>query len=119
MIPCIIFSKLVYGDLNQIVSTIDFSNDALFADPYCSCCIIKNMCKTCYGMNLKDRGELYDRDKTSCLMSKIEVEATCIYQMKYLKDIKDRELSKDEINTIETAAYFLKKVSNDIDLYLE
>ncbi len=82
--PCVVFSPLVFGsDSPADVSAIDFRNDALFIDDECGGCSIKNLCKTCYGLNLKHRGNLATRDKTLCKMYREEVRATCKFQRDY------------------------------------
>lgn len=95
--PCVIFTPLVWGlDIREKIETIDFTNIELFSDSACHNCFIKNMCKTCYGFNLKERGNLFERDKRSCNIKKIELLFVCKFQSNILQRITHRPLTTKE-----------------------
>ena len=50
---------------------IDFSDSNKFSDNKCSICLIKNICSTCYGINLVREDSLSTRDKNLCELNKI------------------------------------------------
>jgi uncharacterized protein len=56
--PCIVFTPIVFGkDIQPKISKINFKNDDIFFDNECQDCFIKNMCKTCYGLKLRNSFE--------------------------------------------------------------
>lgn len=103
--PCVIFTPLVSGiDMRNQLKGVSFDNPTIFADPECSNCFIRNMCKTCYGFNLQERGNLASRDKSVCAMFHVEIHAICMFQRELLQNIaKIRNLSKAEIHRLQKA----------------
>ncbi len=114
--PCVIFTPLVAGkDMRKEFVKIDFSNPSMFADPECSDCFIRNMCKTCYGFNLLQRGNIATRDKTACSMIRIEINAICLFQGLLLRNTAiKRELTEIEIQRLNRAntAFMATKLQN-------
>lgn len=50
---------------------IDFSNVEFFISNDCTNCLIKNICSTCYGINLRDRANVTKRDLELCEFNRI------------------------------------------------
>ena len=50
---------------------IDFKENDIFTDNECNSCLIKNICGTCYGLNIRSRGDIKKRDKHLCDFNKI------------------------------------------------
>lgn len=102
--PCVIFSPMVFGrDIREELSGIRFDRAELFADQACADCFIRNMCKTCYGFNLKERGALAVRDKSICGIYRAEIRAICRFQRDLLRSITDREFTAPERERLERA----------------
>lgn len=69
--PCHLFLPIVHGQerVEDIINGIDFSNDACLIDAECLKCPIAKLCRTCYGYNQLDRGNVKARNKTKSLVS--------------------------------------------------
>jgi radical SAM protein with 4Fe4S-binding SPASM domain len=50
---------------------IDFRNSDLFSNNDCKTCLIRNICGTCYGINIRSRGDIAKRDLKLCDFKKI------------------------------------------------
>jgi radical SAM protein with 4Fe4S-binding SPASM domain len=50
---------------------VDFLNNEMFSSNECLTCLIKNICPTCYGINLVHNGSISKRDKNLCELNKI------------------------------------------------
>lgn len=93
--PCIIFSPLVLKQ-NEDWRNIDFTDKNIFEDEDCKGCIIKNMCKTCYGFNYKYRGHIHSRDKRLCPMYKTEIKAICFFQKRFIENRAKQHIMTDK-----------------------
>lgn len=103
--PCVIFTPLVSGqDMRGLLHGVRFDDPAVFADPACAGCFIRNMCKTCYGFNLRERGSLAERDKSVCGMFRVEIGAICSFQRDLLRSFaRVRNLSDAESQRLRRA----------------
>jgi len=87
--PCVMFTPLVSGnEVRAELEKIHFDDPVIFADDACAGCFIKNMCKTCYGLNLQERGCLASRDKSLCGMYRAEIYAICRFQRDLLRSLQ-------------------------------
>ena len=50
---------------------LNFSDNHLFSDDECKRCLIKNICPTCYGINLVRENDVKKRDRNLCELYKI------------------------------------------------
>lgn len=50
---------------------IDFNDNELFSSDDCKECLIRNICGTCYGINIRSRGNITKRDMQLCDFNKI------------------------------------------------
>lgn len=103
--PCVIFTSLVFGrDIRGELKNVRFDDPAAFADPICAGCFIRNLCKTCYGFNLRERGTLAERDKSVCRMHRTEILAVCTFQRDLLRNFaRERELTGPESGRLRQA----------------
>lgn len=117
--PCVIFSPIVWGkDIRNSIASIDFSDIESFSDKDCRDCFIRNACKTCYGFNLLERGNLACRDKHSCNAKKIELLFVSKFQIELLKKVTQRALSAKELVRLQQAKKAFEVLSNELSVYL-
>lgn len=92
---------------------IDFSNESFFQNIDCANCIIKNICTTCLGMNLRENIQISGKDSIICEFNKILALATSYMFGKkialgYNLDINNNNLSL----TIEAITKIQNEYSN-------
>lgn len=94
--PCHMFTPFILGKSNINVA---LSADDSCLDNRCRKCDYKNLCKTCYGMNLIERSDVKKRTRQYCLLSRAEIDACVYYKGRlYEKRIKNGEaIPNDEI----------------------
>ena len=95
--PCHLFLPMVHGNKNVLsdLKNVDFSNPNHLINQECINCNIKEVCKTCYGYNYLQRGDIKNRDKNMCNLRLVEAQVISAFQIKYLtlkKDLSDYEL---------------------------
>ena len=104
--PCHLFVPInhEHKDAAELLTHIDFSNDALFQDPKCKDCKILRICKTCYGFNYRDRGSIENRDRRACRMQLVEAQIVSDFQINWLMNIqKQRPLKPMELLALKGA----------------
>lgn len=104
--PCHLFLPITHGDVNALdkLSAIDFFDDYSLIDDNCRDCRMLRICKTCYGFNYKDRGDVRKRDRRACRMQLAEAQVVSDYQICWLTNIsKSRELSPMEVFSLKGA----------------
>lgn len=104
--PCHLFVPITHGryKAKDELSKIDFCDDEYFQDENCVDCKIRRVCKTCYGFNYKDRGDVRKRDKRVCKMMLVEAQVISVFQIHYLMALKKRrDLIEFELLALEGA----------------
>lgn len=98
--PCHLFLPIVIGNANidNVMSEIDFENDRSLIDEHCLKCPIRNICRTCYGYNLLERGSVRNRNMTKCKMQLVEAEIISSFQIQYLMDRRNTLTKNDKLN---------------------
>lgn len=89
--PCQMLSPLVIDEkkAREIQQLILQTDESAYADSKCAGCILRNDCPTCMATNYLARNVFSLRDTTHCVLTRLEVLATCILQ-------KTRLLAKSE-----------------------
>ena len=96
--PCHLFLPMVHGhtDVLNDIRDIDFSNPNLLIDKECKECPVLKVCKTCYGYNYAQRGDVIKRDKGMCKLRLTEAQSISAFQIKYFmakkENLSDYEL---------------------------
>ena len=104
--PCHLFVPITHGRPNAAkeLARIDFHDDAAFQDESCAQCGIRRICKTCYGFNYRDRGDLRRRDRRVCRMMLAEAQVIAPFQIRYLLALKKRRaLTRFELLALQGA----------------
>lgn len=100
MYPCHLFLPIVHGGeiADSVVSTIDFTRDEQLISPDCLSCPISKLCRTCYGFNLLERGDIRARNRSKCKMQLIEIQVISSFQIQYFlsreNTLKEEDRSK-------------------------
>lgn len=89
--PCHLFLPMVHGHNNVLneIKNINFSNHSLLIDEECKKCPALKICKTCYGYNYAQRGNVNKRDKGMCKLRLIEAQSISAFQIKYFTSKKN------------------------------
>ena len=104
--PCHLFVPITHGreDAKMDLAKINFFDDERFLDETCNECKLKRVCKTCYGFNYRDRGDIRKRDRRVCRMMLVEAQVISAFQINYLMTLrKERELNKFELAALQGA----------------
>lgn len=104
--PCHLFVPITHGrsEAAAELARIDFHDDENFQDPTCADCLIRRICKTCYGFNYRDRGDLRRRDRRVCRMMLAETQVIATFQLHYLTALqKRRPLDRFELLALQGA----------------
>lgn len=111
--PCHMFVPITHGRENAAgeLSRIDFHDHRAFQDAECAECGMLRICKTCYGFNYKERGDLRRRDRRVCRMMLAEAQVISAFQIHYLMALKKRR----PLETVELLA--LKGALRCYELY--
>ncbi len=111
--PCHLFLPMVHGNRNvlQDIKEVDFSNPANLVDEHCGACPVLKICRTCYGYNYTQRGDVGKRDKGMCKLRLVEAQVISAFQIKYFTSLK-RELSAYELLTLKAALSCYKRLKN-------
>ena len=109
--PCHLFLPVVHGkDLYDELNKIDFSDRERMFDESCRQCGLKSICRTCYGFNYNERGDVSRRDKTVCRMQLAEIQVISAFQINYLMArSKERNLSGEELLRLQAAVKCYEK----------
>ena len=89
--PCHLFIPIVRGNDEYKIENgrIDFNDDASLIDSDCLKCPLAKLCRTCYGYNLLDRGDVRNRNMTKCKMLLVEMQVISSFQIQYFMQRKD------------------------------
>lgn len=92
--PCHMLSPLVMDEEKalEIQQMVKNADPSAYKDKKCADCILRNDCPTCMATNYLARHDFGLRDTTHCILTRLEVLATCVLQ-------KNRLLSKSEHDT--------------------
>jgi sulfatase maturation enzyme AslB (radical SAM superfamily) len=95
---------IVHGQkgIERIMNNIDFTNDASLISKECLKCPIAKLCRTCYGYNQLDRGDVKARNMTKCKMLLAELEVISSFQIQYFMQRKD-SLNPDDLKKLSSA----------------
>lgn len=101
--PCHLFLPIVHGDEKAgALAEIDFRDDSRLVDDHCIECPLVHLCRTCYGYNQIDRGDVRNRNLTKCKMLLNELDVISCFQIKYFMKHKD-SLSREEMLKLDAA----------------
>ena len=111
--PCHLFVPIVHGlkKIKEITTRIDFTDDSVLIDSECLKCPIAKLCRTCYGYNMLDRGDVKARNKTKCKMLLAELQVISSFQIQYFMQRKEK-LKEEEKNKLSTALMGYELVHN-------
>lgn len=97
---CHMFTPLVLGDKATQRDCIDWkSRLECNEDPFCRECVLKYICPTCCGFNLRYRGDIALRDHSMCRMFFVQTLRSCEFQIKAVL------ARRTALNGIEEAKY--------------
>ena len=102
--PCHLFLPIVHGQkgIENIISSIDFTDDSCLIDNECLQCPISKLCRTCYGYNQLDRGSVKARNMTKCKMLLTELQVISSFQIQYFMQRKQK-LKPGDLNKLSDA----------------
>ena len=111
--PCHLFLPMVHGKNSVLedIKDVDFSNPSVLVDGSCLSCPILKICKTCYGYNYSQRGNITHRDKDMCKLRLVEAQVISTFQIKYFTSLK-RELTDYELLMLKTALACYKHIKD-------
>ena len=118
--PCHLFLPIVHGrEEYDSISKLDFSDPASLVAKECKECPIVKLCRTCYGYNYLDRGDVANRDKSKCKMHLVEAQVISAFQINYLMQKQEREkLTTDDLLMLKAAVVCYEKTKNlSIDIF--
>ena len=104
--PCHLFVPITHGRSEAVdeLKEVDFFDDKRFLDDSCNGCKLQRVCKTCYGFNYRDRGDVRKRDFRVCKMMLVEAQVISAFQINYLMALrKERELNTFELTALQGA----------------
>ncbi|MBQ9558915.1 MAG: 4Fe-4S cluster-binding domain-containing protein [Bacteroidaceae bacterium] len=104
--PCHLFLPIVHGrNIDKELNSIDFTDNERMFDDSCRQCKLKPICRTCYGFNFLERGDVCKRDKTMCRMQLAEVQVISAFQIhRLMQQSRTRKLTGEELLQLEAAA---------------
>lgn len=110
--PCQMFIPIsLENDKWNEIENIDLRADRTFySDPDCINCSIRNLCKKCPGLNLKERGHIGIRDKRMCEFTKAEVMATSKYKVNTLLQKNVDDLTKEDYYELSAAKQLISSL---------
>lgn len=94
---CHLFTPVVLGEYAVDMSQIDFSCETVTEDSFCKSCILKVVCPTCAGFNLRYRGDISARDHRWCGLMIAQFQVASIFQQKYIAALErpsDEDVSR-------------------------
>lgn len=103
--PCHLFLPIVHGreDYDKI-SALNFSDTTKLVSEECTCCPLRHACRTCYGYNYLDRGNIARRNPCNCRMQLAEAQVVSAFEINYLMQrAKKQKLSDDELLMLKAA----------------
>ena len=112
--PCHLFLPIVHGrEEYDKIATLDFTNPSALITKECSNCPIVSLCRTCYGYNYLERGNIANRDKSRCKMHLIEAQVVSAFQINYLMAKQEQtQLSAEELLMLKSAVLCYEKTKD-------
>lgn len=103
--PCHLFLPIVHGrNIDNELAEIDWRDNRKIFDDTCLNCGMKQICRTCYGFNFIERGDVSKRDKTTCEMLLVEAQVISAFQINYLmQKSRTQELNSEELLRLQAA----------------
>lgn len=120
--PCHLFLPVVHGrEAYAEISALDFSDPANLVSATCAGCPLRHICRTCYGYNYLERGDVTRRNPTNCRMQLAEAQVVSAFEIKYLMQRSEhRALTEDELLMLKAAVRCYRTVeklkSEDLSL---
>lgn len=111
--PCHLFLPIVHGKegIEEILKGLDFTDDSSLISEECVKCPIAKLCRTCYGYNQLDRGDIKSRNMTKCKMLLAELQVISSFQVQYFMQRKD-QLTEEDTEKLATALKGYELVHN-------
>lgn len=113
--PCHLFLPIVHGDkdVKGYLNTISWKTPERFWEGDCKKCELRQICRTCYGFNYTQRGDVANRDKRLCNMLLAEAQIGSQFQINYyMKLSTNRELTTEELLYLQAALVCYEKFKN-------
>ena len=103
--PCHLFLPVVHGrNIDKELAETDFRDNRRMFDDSCLDCKMMQICRTCYGFNFIERGDVSKRDKTTCRMLLAEAQVISAFQVNYLmQKSRTQELGSEELLMLQAA----------------
>ena len=103
--PCHLFLPIVRGrEEYDRIAALDFSDPAKLVSEACARCPMRHACRTCYGYNYLDRGDIACRNPDNCKMQLAEAQVVSAFEINYLIQLsKRRRLTDDELLMLKAA----------------
>lgn len=111
--PCHLFIPIVRKNDEYKIENqkIDFNDDSSLIDSECLACPIAKLCRTCYGYNLLDRGDVKNRNMFKCKMLLTELQVISSFQIQYFMNRKDT-LDNESIEKLDAVIKAYELVHN-------
>ena len=84
---CHLFTPVVLGDHTVERNQVDFRCETVAEDVFCKSCVLKAVCPTCAGFNLRYRGDIRSRDHRWCSLMVAQFQIAALFQQKYIATI--------------------------------
>lgn len=120
--PCHLFLPVVHGrEKHAEIAALDFSDPAKLTSGACAACPLRHICRTCYGYNYLERGDISSRNPTNCRMQLAEAQVVSAFEINYLMQRSaERVLTEDELLLLKAAVRCYRTVeklgSEDLSL---
>ncbi len=110
--PCHLFLPIVHGrEEYDKISALDFSDPAKLLSKQCTNCPLRHACRTCYGYNYLDRGDITRRNPANCRMQLAEAQVVSAFEINYLiQRSKRQNLNDDELLMLKAAVHCYRTV---------
>jgi len=111
--PCHLFLPLVHGrEEYDRIAALDFSSPEKLLDPACAECPLRHACRTCYGYNDLDRGDISQRNRTNCRMQLVEAQVVSAFEINRLTaEARRRQLDEEELLVLKAAVNCYRTVA--------
>ena len=111
--PCQFFMPLSIGpERAKQVKDLKFHNEVIpdeLLDPKCVDCVLKAVCKRCYGSNYVSTGNLYLQDNAMCEMTKIIYRARAYFKAALIEQGRYEGCTEDEIKMLAKAILLINE----------
>lgn len=85
---CHLFTPVVLGGHALELNRVDFRCETIVADEFCKACVLKFVCPTCAGFNLRYRGNIGARDHRWCGLMFAQFYVASVFQQKFIAAIE-------------------------------